>query len=225
MIKKRLCDCDCGILITSKNTNVKYISGHNKIDIRQKINLIILYLILNDKESCYEVGYKTAGVRQLIRILYKMYNNINELPKSVDIHHICNNNLCINLFHIFVGKRKDRYSSYISMSEKHKTNISKGHKTRNLIIRLKLLKEILKNKKECYEYESNARGQVKRLWKLYYGKPFSKNKLACHTCDNPRCINIFHIFIGTQKDNMRDMVNKGRSVKGAHWMNVHKNKE
>ena len=31
-----------------------------------------------------------------------------------------------------------------------------------------------------------------------------------HTCDNPRCLNPFHLFEGTQKDNMIDAAQKGR---------------
>jgi hypothetical protein len=33
---------------------------------------------------------------------------------------------------------------------------------------------------------------------------------ACHTCDNPTCCNPDHIFSGTRKDNMMDMMAKGR---------------
>lgn len=36
-----------------------------------------------------------------------------------------------------------------------------------------------------------------------------------HHCDVPACYRVSHLFLGTQKDNMQDMIDKGRSYQGA----------
>ena len=60
-------------------------------------------------------------------------------------------------------------------------------------------------------------------WLLYRG-PIPQGKQVCHHCDIHACVNPEHLFLGTQKDNIQDMIAKGRKVwspKLTHCKNGH----
>lgn len=48
-------------------------------------------------------------------------------------------------------------------------------------------------------------------WVLHYG-PIPKGLIVCHHCDNTACVRPDHLFIGTQQDNMDDMISKNRQA-------------
>jgi hypothetical protein len=85
---------------------------------------------------------------------------------------------------------------------------------------------IIKTESGCFEYQgyilNTGYGSIKIyrkatlvhrfIWEYHYGK-IKNNLFVCHHCDNPKCINPDHLFLGTNSDNMIDMWNKGRGPK------------
>lgn len=47
-------------------------------------------------------------------------------------------------------------------------------------------------------------------WELHNGL-VPDGMVVCHHCDNPACVRPDHLFVGTQKDNIQDMLKKGRA--------------
>lgn len=58
-------------------------------------------------------------------------------------------------------------------------------------------------------YQGKAYGAHRLAYELFV-EPIPAGASILHTCDNPWCINPDHLFPGSQLDNVRDMIAKGR---------------
>jgi hypothetical protein len=107
-------------------------------------------------------------------------------------------------------------------------HIRTGHtKSCGCIQKYKSLKDALKKKTkwngECLEWIGCCTGAGygmfchkgknylahRASYTLYKGKIPGK-MFVCHICDNRKCTNPNHLFLGTQKDNVQDMIKKKR---------------
>lgn len=81
----------------------------------------------------------------------------------------------------------------------------------------------IKGKNECWEWKNpKSRNDYisfrilgrttschRISWELTFGA-IPSGLFVLHHCDNPICVNPNHLFLGTQTDNMRDKMEKGR---------------
>jgi hypothetical protein len=48
------------------------------------------------------------------------------------------------------------------------------------------------------------------LFEQTWGITLQPGQVVRHACDNPACVNPLHLMVGTQQDNIRDMLQRGR---------------
>jgi len=73
--------------------------------------------------------------------------------------------------------------------------------------------EASKNKGGYGQFAVNKKPKLAHrvAWELKHGS-IPNGLCVLHKCDNPPCVNVNHLFLGTRQDNLKDMRNKGRWV-------------
>lgn len=69
---------------------------------------------------------------------------------------------------------------------------------------------------QIYSNNTKKRYSAHRLsYELHYGEIGNSKIFVCHRCDNPKCINPTHLFLGSASDNMVDAVIKKRQFNAS----------
>lgn len=82
--------------------------------------------------------------------------------------------------------------------------------------------------KQCLEWQGGRRGDGYgifwsesrqqrahvKMWEAWNNQKVPSGLFIIHSCDNPPCINPFHLRLGTHDDNMSDMKRRGRANGG-----------
>ena len=137
-----------------------------------------------------------------------------DVPSGMRVFNTCGNSLCVNPNHLEIDECAGRSSP----------NYPKDRYNKPLYERF-LDKFDEGDPEICWEWKASldgkGYGQIKNWnsmsrahrisWEFYCGE-IPDGMHILHECDNPKCVNPNHLFLGTHQDNMRDMNEKGR-----HW--------
>jgi HNH endonuclease len=105
-------------------------------------------------------------------------------------------------------------------------------------IEVRFKEKLIKRRSGCHEWTGclmpNGYGQIHQdgktayahrvAWEISYGS--TNGLFVLHKCDNRKCVNPEHLFLGTFDQNMTDMVEKSRQAHGEknHHAKLNKKK-
>ena len=157
-------------------------------------------LLVESKGGCLVYPGSTRSLRidgnlvSLARMIYEEY--IGELPYRCRILRTCDNGKCLNFEHMMPSLPMDKFWRFVDIG---KVN-------------------------ECWNWEGAKDGggygtfvspvieesKSHRIsWAIVNGE-IPDGFWVLHKCDNSSCINPYHLFLGTHRDNMWDKVKKER---------------
>ena len=115
-----------------------------------------------------------------------------QVPVGKNVLHLCRNKACVNTEHLVLGTRM------------------RGPKNGNGCIEWRGFK-----RKDGYGVAGKGMAAHRMAWIDAFG-PIPDGMFVCHKCDNPACVNVEHLFLGSPLENVMDMESKGRSRRPKH---------
>ncbi len=154
------------------------------------------------------------------RAAWELYRG--RIPNGKVVWQKCENRKCVNPKHLVLGSLSERPNRHIRERFDAKWEVDGLTGCWNWTAAMKGSPP-----HECGAFMCRPVGQLcapRVAWELYVG-PIPKGLEVLHECDNRKCVNPDHLFLGTQKDNMQDQVAKGRSRYGErhpmHKLSIH----
>lgn len=63
----------------------------------------------------------------------------------------------------------------------------------------------------CFYHKGNRILAHRYMWELMNNSTIPHGKVVRHSCDNPICVNPDHLVLGTQRENIEDMIKRDRA--------------
>lgn len=164
------------------------------------------------------IGSRSDGSRGMIavnRLAWKL--QYGEVPDGMCVLQSCRNKRCVHPDHLFLGSHQK------ALSRRDNSKLT-GRPVRSMAERF--WNKVEKGS-DCWEWmaykDKDGYGKIgyqnggmlsahRFSWILHFGSILDE-LFVLHHCDNPSCVRPDHLFLGTNQDNMNDMVKKGRSPK------------
>jgi hypothetical protein len=198
--------------------------------LRMKITMENFLKRVNKTESCWEwagalnsygYGIIRKSLRQGTHLVHRLSWELHrgpipkaKTPRGTIVGRTCANKICVNPEHLVLGTVFDNHRYDRSVTE------------------LERFWSYVKKTESCWEWtgpvnqygygrlNSNKAHKLAHrfAWEITHGPvpdvDIGRGLFVCHHCDNRKCVNPDHLFLGTIQDNNYDRVAKGRWVSG-----------
>ena len=176
----------------------------NKVD-RQGQDDCWPWIGLIDKDG-YGIFWKDGRGKRASHIAWELDGG--EIPSGYCLSPRCGNHGCVNPRHLVLKQIS------VPVEDRFWNKVNKGKPD------------------QCWEWtawkNNKGYGQIgeggklklahRISWRLVYGAIPAGMKVL-HRCDNPACVNPNHLFLGSQQDNISDMMAKSRGARGKKRWN------